>query len=105
MLASNSAQISSDGRELSLTLRKGVCLHSGRELLDAGFGNHPALLALTQNGKTIEDGPQLVVPGDRGPQRFVSDVSEVTVGIATALATNTTLRPAARSSSSTATTR
>jgi len=57
--------------------------------LDPGFGNHPALVALTQNGKPIEDGPRLVVPGDRGPLRFVSDVSEVTVGIATAPATNT----------------
>jgi hypothetical protein len=57
--------------------------------LDAGFGNHPALLALTQNGKPIDDGPRLVVPGDRGPLRFVSDVAEVTVGIATAPATNT----------------
>lgn len=58
--------------------------------LDSNFGNHPALLALTQNGRPIDDGPQLVVPGDRGPLRSVSDVSEVSVGIATAAATNTT---------------
>jgi len=39
--------------------------------LDAGFGNHPALLALTQNGHRIAHGPELVVPGDRAPVRFV----------------------------------
>ncbi|MGH3176486.1 MAG: hypothetical protein ACRDPF_21810 [Streptosporangiaceae bacterium] len=39
--------------------------------LDAGFGNHPALLALTQNGHPIAHGPELVVPGDRAPVRFV----------------------------------
>ena len=58
--------------------------------LDPNFGNHPALLALTVNGRAIEDGPVLVVPGDRDPIRFVPQVSEVTVGIATAPATNTT---------------
>ena len=45
--------------------------------LDSNFGNHPALLALTQNGKPIDGGPQLVVPGDRAPLRLVSGVSEV----------------------------
>jgi len=58
--------------------------------LDPNFGNHPALLALTENGRAIEDGPELVVPGDRDPVRFVRQVAEVTVGIATASATNTT---------------
>ncbi len=57
--------------------------------LDSNFGNHPALLALTQNGKPIDGGPQLVVPGDRAPLRLVSGVSEVSVGIATAPATTT----------------
>jgi hypothetical protein len=57
--------------------------------LDAAFGNHPALLALTQNGHPLDDAPQLVVPGDLFPFRFVRQVSEVTVGIATAPATNT----------------
>lgn len=61
--------------------------------LDPGFGNHPALLALTQNDKPIDDGPRLVVPDDRGALRFVSEVSEVTVGIATAPATNTAPSP------------
>jgi hypothetical protein len=61
--------------------------------LDPNFGNHPALLALTQDGRPIDDGPQLVVPGDRGPLRFVRDVSEITVGIATAPATNTAPSP------------
>jgi hypothetical protein len=57
--------------------------------LDPGFGNHPALIALTQNGRPIAAGPELVVPGDTAPFRFVPRVSRVTVGIATAPATNT----------------
>jgi hypothetical protein len=57
--------------------------------LDPGFGNHPALLALTQNGRPIGHGPELIVPGDRVPIRFVPGVSRVTVGIATVPATDT----------------
>jgi hypothetical protein len=57
--------------------------------LDPGFGNHPALLALTQNGRPIASGPELVVPGDRASFRFVPRVSQVTVGIVTAPATAT----------------
>jgi hypothetical protein len=57
--------------------------------LDPAFGDHPALLALTQNGRPIAWGPQLVVPGDRVPIRFVPRVSQVTIGIATAPATDT----------------
>jgi hypothetical protein len=57
--------------------------------LDPGFGDHPALLALTQNGRPIARGPELVVPGDRAPIRFVPDAWRVTVGIATAPATDT----------------
>lgn len=57
--------------------------------LDPNFGNHPALLALIQNGHPIPFGPELVVPGDGAPLRFVPRVSQVTVGIATAPATDT----------------
>jgi hypothetical protein len=57
--------------------------------LDPNFGNHPALLALTQNGRPIPPGPELVVPGDQFPLRIVPGVTRVTVGIATATATNT----------------
>jgi hypothetical protein len=57
--------------------------------LDSGFGSHPALLALTQNGRPIARGPELVVPGDRAPVRFLPQVSQLTVGIATAPATDT----------------
>jgi hypothetical protein len=57
--------------------------------LDAGFGDHPALLALTQNGRPIAFGPELVVPGDSVPVRFMPGVSQLTVGIATAPATDT----------------
>lgn len=63
--------------------------------LDPNFGDHPALLALTQDGRPIPRGPDLVVPGDRPPVRSVPQVSQLTVGIATAPATNTA--PAARS--------
>jgi hypothetical protein len=58
--------------------------------LDPGFGNHPALVALTQDGRPIPRGPDLVVPGDRAPVRSVPQASAVTVGIATAPATRTT---------------
>jgi hypothetical protein len=57
--------------------------------LDPNFGNHPALLALTLNGRSIPGGPDLVVPGDSAPLRSVFGVTKVTVGIATAPATNT----------------
>jgi hypothetical protein len=57
--------------------------------LDPAFGNHPALLALTLNGRPVPGGPELVVPGDGAPLRYVLGVSEVTVGIATAPATDT----------------
>jgi hypothetical protein len=57
--------------------------------LDAAFGNHPALVALTENGQPIEGGPELVVPGDRLPLRLVRGASQVTVGIASAPASNT----------------
>lgn len=74
---------------------------SGREAvtfalgeLDPNFGNHPALLALTENGHPIPGGPELVVPGDTIPLRDVRHVSSVTVGIATAPATDTTPPPA-----------
>jgi hypothetical protein len=57
--------------------------------LDSNFGNHPALLALTQNGRPVPSGPELVVPGDQSPLRIVPGVSRITVGIATAPATDT----------------
>lgn len=57
--------------------------------LDSGFGNHPALLALTWDGRPVPGGPELVVPGDRFPVRSVPKVSAVTVGVATAPATST----------------
>jgi hypothetical protein len=57
--------------------------------LDPAFGNHPALVALTENGRPIDSGPEVVVPGDKQPLRFARGVSQVTVGIATAPATNT----------------
>jgi hypothetical protein len=61
--------------------------------LDAAFGNHPALMALTENGRLIASGPELVVPGDTQPLRFARGASQVTVGIASAPATNTAPAP------------
>ena len=55
---------------------------------DAGFGNHPVLVALTRNGHPIAHGPELVVPGDRLPVRSLARVSQLTVGIATATTGN-----------------
>jgi hypothetical protein len=62
--------------------------------LDPSFGNHPALLALEENGHRVLGGPLLAVPGDRVPLREIRGVSSVTVGIATAPATDTTPPPA-----------
>ena len=73
--------------------------------LDPGFGSHPALLALTQNGRPIARGPELVVPGDRAPVRFVPRVTQLTVGIAPPPPPTPIPRPPARSRSSTAITR
>jgi hypothetical protein len=61
--------------------------------LDPNFGNHPALLALTQDGRAIANGPELVVPSDRFPVRSVRRVSELTVGVATTPATDTSPQP------------
>jgi hypothetical protein len=48
--------------------------------LDPNFGNHPAYLALTQDGRTLP-APELIVPGDSGPARTVPDVDQITVGV------------------------
>jgi hypothetical protein len=37
--------------------------------------NIQSLMALTKNGRSIEDGPELVVPGGRLPLRFVRSLS------------------------------
>jgi hypothetical protein len=48
--------------------------------LDAGFGNHPAYVALEENGVPL-DRPELIVPGDRNDVRSVPDVSKIGVAI------------------------
>jgi len=53
------------------------------------FGSHPAYLALTQGGKQMPHGPELVVPGDSGTLRWIHHVRRVTIGIASASATDT----------------
>lgn len=53
------------------------------------FGSHPAYLALTQGGRRMADGPELVVPKDRTTLRWIHRVQGVIVGIATDPATDT----------------
>ena len=48
--------------------------------LDPNFGNHPAYLALTRDGRPLP-APELVVPGDSGAARTVEDVDHITVGV------------------------
>jgi len=48
--------------------------------LDPNFGNHPAYLALKQDGWALP-APELVVPGDVDGARTVFDVDRVTVGV------------------------
>jgi hypothetical protein len=48
--------------------------------LDPAFGNHPAYLALRENGHALA-APELVVPGDRFGLRSVDDVDRITVAV------------------------
>lgn len=48
--------------------------------LDASFGNHPAYLALEENGVPL-DRAELIVPGDRNDMRSLPDVSQIGVTI------------------------
>jgi hypothetical protein len=48
--------------------------------LDPGFGNHPALVALEQDGRPLP-APELVVPGDVNGARTVFAVDRITVGV------------------------
>jgi hypothetical protein len=48
--------------------------------LDPSFGNHPAYLALTENGHALR-APELVVPGDTLPARTVPGVDSIDVAV------------------------
>jgi hypothetical protein len=48
--------------------------------LDPSFGNHPAYLALAQNGHPLP-APELVVPGDSNPARSLDQISSITVAV------------------------
>jgi hypothetical protein len=48
--------------------------------LDPNFGNHPAYLALMQDGQALPE-PELIVPGDVNQARTVLAVDRVTVGV------------------------
>jgi hypothetical protein len=54
--------------------------------LDAAFGDHPAYLALTQNGRPLP-APELVVPGDTNDARTVRDARHITVSVQSAAPT------------------
>jgi hypothetical protein len=49
--------------------------------LDPGFGNHTAVLALTQEGSPIAAAPQLIVDGDSSAARTLGPVTNVTVSV------------------------
>lgn len=48
--------------------------------LDAGFGNHDALVAWSAGGHALRT-PALVVPGDTGPARDLPAVTSIRVGV------------------------
>ena len=48
--------------------------------LDSNFGDHPAYLALEEDGRPLP-APELVVPGDRDGARTVPAVGRITVGV------------------------
>ncbi|HEX4008425.1 MAG TPA: hypothetical protein VHX62_00370 [Solirubrobacteraceae bacterium] len=48
--------------------------------LDPGFGNHPAYLALSRDGRALR-APELVIPGDSDGLRTVPDASAVSVAV------------------------
>lgn len=48
--------------------------------LDPNFGNHPAYLALAENGHRLP-APELVVPGDTNAARTLGDVDRITVAV------------------------
>jgi hypothetical protein len=48
--------------------------------LDPNFGNHPAYLALTQDGWKLP-APELIVPGDTSDARTMAHVDRITVGV------------------------
>ncbi|HYB25424.1 MAG TPA: hypothetical protein VEF89_02295 [Solirubrobacteraceae bacterium] len=48
--------------------------------LDSGFGNHPADLAVQENGHRLA-APELVVPGDTVPVRTLDDVDRIAVAV------------------------
>ncbi len=54
--------------------------------LDAGFGNHPAYLALERHGHPLA-GPELIVPGDASHARTIPFVSHIDVGVQSPTAT------------------
>ena len=65
------------GRSVTFALRE----------LDPNFGNHPAVLGLTQDGAPVRSAPALVVPGDSAATRSLPRVVAVDVGVQSPAAT------------------
>ena len=57
--------------------------------LDSSFGDHPAYLALDEDGHQLI-APDLVVPGDRNDARSLEDVNRITVAVQNPAATTST---------------
>ncbi len=70
-----------------LRLTVTVTADSGRRVtfalgeLDPNFGDHPALLVLTEDGVPVRASPVLVVPGDSAPTRSLTGVVAVAVAV------------------------
>lgn len=60
---------------------KGAAVVLGRGEVDAGFGNRPAILSISEDGTFLTaQGPRLIVPGDGGDTRQLRNVSVITTG-------------------------
>ncbi|PZS10538.1 MAG: hypothetical protein DLM64_08375 [Solirubrobacterales bacterium] len=66
---------------VAVTGRSGLGSSFALGELDPSFGNHPALLVLRQDGASLKDAPELLVPGDHTAGRFVRHVTRVTVAV------------------------
>lgn len=49
--------------------------------LDANFGNHPALLVLARDGRSLRHAPDLTFPSDTDDRRTVHDVTHIEIAV------------------------
>jgi hypothetical protein len=70
-------------RWILVTNKSGAAAVLGLGEVDTGFGNRPAILSLSEDGKFLTmAGPRLIVPGDGASTRDISHVVMVTAGMA-----------------------